>query len=75
VTTLYSQLPIGAVVQVVPDKLPRVPKARAVYQIKAPDAPVEVGRPAPVVKAQEPAVPGQKNASSEMAQCLAHNNS
>lgn len=52
VTALYTQLPIGAVVQVVPDRLPRVPKARTVYQIQAPDAPVEVGRPAPLVKSQ-----------------------
>ena len=52
VTALYSQLPIGAMVQVVPDKLPRVPKARTVYQIQAPDAPVEKGRSAPFVKSQ-----------------------
>jgi len=52
VTALYSQLPVGATVQVVPDKLPKVPKARTVYQIQAPDAPVEVGRPAPFVKSQ-----------------------
>jgi lipoprotein-anchoring transpeptidase ErfK/SrfK len=52
VTALYSQLPIGAVVQVVSDKLPHVAKARTVYQIKAPDAPVEVGRPAPFVRSQ-----------------------
>lgn len=60
VTALYTQLPIGSVVQVVPDKLPRVPKAKTVYPIKAPDAPTEVGRPAPFVKSQP--VPGQKNA-------------
>ena len=48
VTALYTQLPIGAVVQIVPDKLPSVPKARTVYQIQAPDAPLEVGRPAPI---------------------------
>ncbi len=52
VTALYTQLPIGAVVQVVPDKLPRVPKARTVYQIQAPDAPLEEGRPAPFAKSQ-----------------------
>lgn len=52
VTDLYRQLPIGAVVQVVPDGLPRVPKARTVYQIQAPDAPVEKGRPAPFAKSQ-----------------------
>jgi lipoprotein-anchoring transpeptidase ErfK/SrfK len=52
VTALYSQLPIGAVVQVVPDKLPNVAKAKVVYPINAPDAPVEVGRPAPFAKSQ-----------------------
>ena len=62
VTALYTQLPIGAVVQVVQDKLPRVPKARTIYQIKAPDAPVEAGRPAPFVKSQGTAAAGQKNA-------------
>lgn len=51
VTALYSQLPIGAFVQVVPDKLPNVAKAKVVYQIKAPDAPVEAGRPPPLVSA------------------------
>ncbi len=46
VTALYSQLPVGAIVQVVPSKLPRVPKAKVIYKYQAPDAPVEVGRPA-----------------------------
>jgi len=65
VAALYSQLPIGSVVQVVSNKLPRVPKARVVYDIKAPDAPVEVGRqPAPVAKWHGPAAPGQKSAAS-----------
>jgi len=52
VTALYSQLPIGAIVQVVPHKLPRVAKAQVIYQIKAPDAPVEVGRSAPMARSQ-----------------------
>lgn len=64
VKALYSQLPVGAVVQVVPDKLPRVPKAKVIYEIKAPDAPVEVGRPNPMVQSKEPAGTGQKNAGS-----------
>lgn len=65
VTALYSQLPIGAIVQVVPDKLPKVPKAKVIYEYKAPDAPTEVGRPpAPVVNSQGAEVPGQKNAAS-----------
>lgn len=61
VTALYSQLPLGAVVQVVPDNLPRVPKARVVYQINAPDAPLEVGRPAPAADASSRS-PSQKSA-------------
>ena len=75
VTALYSQLPVGSVVQVVADKLPRVPKAKIVYQIQAPDAPVEVGRPSPFVKAQPAAVAGRKSAASERALRLAGNNS
>jgi L,D-transpeptidase-like protein len=75
VTELYSQLPLGAVVQVVADKLPRVPKARVVYQIKAPDAPVEVGRPSPLAKKQGATLTGQKSASSSDSHRLATNNS
>lgn len=72
VAALYSQLPVGAVVQVVTDRLPRVPKAKMVYKIQAPDAPLEVGRPAtPFVKAQDTAP--QKNASSGGAHRLAEN--
>ena len=63
VAALYSQLPVGAVVQVVTDKLPRVPKAKKIYNIKAPDAPVEKGRPTPYVKFREVPAPEQKNAS------------
>jgi len=65
VTALYSQLPVGALVQVVLDKLPRVPKARVIYQFKAPDAPVEVGRQAPFAKSQGSVIPGQKRADSD----------
>ncbi len=64
VTDLYSQLPVGAVVQVVTDKLPKVPKAKVVYRIQAPDAPVEKGRPAPFVNSQDPARKGESNVSS-----------
>lgn len=64
VTALYSQLPVGAVVQVVSGSLPKVPKARVIYKIQAPDAPVEVGRPSPFARSQGEAVAGQKNASS-----------
>lgn len=61
VAALYTQLPVGAVVQVTPNKLPRVPKAKVIYQFKAPDAPAEVGRP-PDPFANSPSAPGQKNA-------------
>jgi lipoprotein-anchoring transpeptidase ErfK/SrfK len=64
VTALYSQLPVGSVVKVVADKLPNVPKAKNVYQIQAPDAPVEKGRSTPFVKSQGQPVSLQKNASS-----------
>lgn len=63
VASLYSQLPIGATVQVVPDKLPRVPKAKKVYEYKAPDAPQEVGRPEPFLNSQQHPVPGEKSAA------------
>lgn len=63
VTALYSQLPVGAVVQVVPDKLPRVPNAKVIYKYKAPDAPVEVGRPAVAHKPSQ-TVPTEKSASA-----------
>jgi lipoprotein-anchoring transpeptidase ErfK/SrfK len=39
VTTLYNELPIGAVVQIIPDKLPKLPKARASAAIVSPSAP------------------------------------
>ena len=71
VLALYSQLPVGAVVKVVTEKLPKVPKARVVYQIKAPDAPVEVGRPMP----HAPQTASQKNASSGATVRLARNKS
>ena len=64
VTDLYSQLPVGAVVQVVTDKLPNVPKAKVIYRLQAPPVPVEKGRPDPFVNSQQPPA-GQKNASSK----------
>lgn len=72
VTALYSQLPVGAVVQVVPDKLPRVPKAKKIYEYKAPDAPVEVGRPAPAATVRQAPASKQKNASSVAALRSSH---
>ena len=65
VSELYSQLPVGAVVQVVQAGLPRVPKAKVIYEYKAPDAPTEVGRPpARVTGAKADARTEPKNASS-----------
>lgn len=61
VTALYTQLPIGAVVQIVTEGLPKVPKAKTIYQYHAPDAPVEKGRDQPLVKSQT-SLPVQKNA-------------
>jgi lipoprotein-anchoring transpeptidase ErfK/SrfK len=60
VMSLYTQLPVGAVVKVVPDRLPKVPKARVVYKIKAPDAPVEVGRPNPNAPSQDASLSSRK---------------
>jgi lipoprotein-anchoring transpeptidase ErfK/SrfK len=53
VVALYNQLPVGAVVQVVQDKLPKVPKAKIVYNYRAPDQPVEVGRNASTTRATD----------------------
>ncbi len=66
VAALYSQLPIGSLVQVVQDKLPNVPKARVIYQLTVPDAPVEKNRPTePVAKSPNP--PNDKSADSKTA--------
>jgi lipoprotein-anchoring transpeptidase ErfK/SrfK len=64
VTDLYSQLPVGSVVQVVTDKLPNVPKAKKIYRLQAPPAPVEKGRPDPVVNSEEPNARGRTNAAT-----------
>ncbi len=75
VVDLYSQLPLGAVVKVVPESLPKVAKARVVYKLRAPDAPVEVGRPpGPVAGSQDATARRQKNAAIGTAR-LARNNS
>ena len=75
VLALYTQLPVGAVVQVVPDRLPKVPKARVVYKIRAPDAPVEVGRPNPFARSETVAASSRKNAASRATMRLARNKS
>jgi hypothetical protein len=57
VADLYAQIPIGAIVEIVPDKLPKVPKAPkgAVFTLEAP-AP----KPAPDKVVEEPAAPEKK---------------
>ena len=72
VAALYTQLPVGALVKVVTEKLPNVPKAKTVYPIQAPDAPVEVGREA-TFSAQNAAPSAQKNAAPNAR--FARNNS
>lgn len=70
VAKLYSQLPLGAVVHVVADKLPNVRKAKKIYEYRAPDAPVEVGR-TPIAGSRAPAAAGQKSTAAGTA---AHRN-
>jgi len=67
VASLYSQLPVGATVQVVQEKLPSVAKAKKVYEYKAPDAPQEIGRPSPYAQAQPAAEPNGKSAGTRSA--------
>lgn len=74
VVDLYSQLPLGAVVRVVPDRLPKVAKAKNVLRLQAPDAPVEVGRPSSVAGSGETPQRTPKNASAAPVR-YARNNS
>jgi hypothetical protein len=50
VAALYAQVPLGAIVEIVPDRLPKIPKAPrgAVFTVEAPKPEFE--------KAEEPAV-------------------
>src|SRR3954447_9741506 len=64
VVDLYTQLPLGAVVRVVQDRLPKVEKAKVIYKLQAPDAPTEVGRPPAMAGSQQQAPPLPKNAST-----------
>jgi lipoprotein-anchoring transpeptidase ErfK/SrfK len=73
VVALYSQLPVGALVRVVTDKLPNVPKAKVIYQLQAPEAPVEVGREPTFPAAQNTTPAPQKNAGMQPGR-LARNN-
>ena len=60
VADLYAQIPIGAIVEIVPDKLPKVPKAAkgAVFTLEAP-------KPAPAPeKIVEPQAPEKTPAST-----------
>jgi lipoprotein-anchoring transpeptidase ErfK/SrfK len=56
VAALYAQLPLGAIVEIVPDRLPKIPKAApgTVFTAEAP-------KPEPV-KAAEPEAPAEKPA-------------
>jgi hypothetical protein len=64
VAALYNQLPLGAFVQIVPDKLPRLPKAKlvpaAAGQMTATSSPAAPVKPAaaPERKARTPAILG-----------------
>lgn len=72
VATLYSQLPVGATVQVVTDRLPRVPKAKVVYKYTAPDVPVEVGREPQFPKPGQAELATRRSRSAERALRLAN---
>lgn len=70
VSELYAQLPIGALVEIVPDKLPSVPKAPkgAVFTLNTatpkpeakPEAKPETKAEPPVVAVEEPEAPAEK---------------
>jgi hypothetical protein len=57
VAALYAQLPLGAIVEIVPDKLPKIPKAPrgAVFTVEAPKAEPEKSNE-PAEKASEKTV-------------------
>jgi hypothetical protein len=59
VAALYAQVPLGAIVEIVPDRLPKVPKAPrgAVFTVEAPKPePEKIDVPAAPEKASEKAV-------------------
>lgn len=64
VIDLYSQLPIGSLVRIVPDKLPKIAKAKVIYRFQAPDQPVEKGRPDAIAGSQKAGPPAPKSASA-----------
>jgi lipoprotein-anchoring transpeptidase ErfK/SrfK len=55
VAALYAQVPLGAIVEIVPDKLPRVPTAPrgTVFTVEAPKPPEKVEMPTDEEKASE----------------------
>jgi lipoprotein-anchoring transpeptidase ErfK/SrfK len=55
VAALYAQVPLGAIVEIVPDKLPRVPTAPrgTVFTVEAPKPPEKVEMPTDEDKASE----------------------
>jgi len=61
VADLYAQLPIGALVEIVPDKLPKIPKAPkgTVFNAEPPKPAVEQAEE-PVAPAEKPAEPVRK---------------
>jgi lipoprotein-anchoring transpeptidase ErfK/SrfK len=63
VIDLYSQLPAGSLVRVIPDKLPNIAKAKVIYRLQAPDQPVEKGRPGAIAGSQK-TLPVPKSASA-----------
>ena len=68
VAALYAQLPLGAIVEIVPDRLPKIPKAAAgtVFTAGAPKAePVKAVEPAAPEAPEKPAEPVSKNVKSD----------
>jgi len=66
VAALYAQLPLGAIVEIVNDKLPKVPKAPrgAVFTLEPPKA-EPVNEPEPEASAEKPAQSLRKNVKTE----------
>jgi lipoprotein-anchoring transpeptidase ErfK/SrfK len=66
VADLYSQLPLGAIVEIVSDKLPKVPKAPrgAVFTLETPKAEPE-NTAEPEAPAEKPAQAVRKNVKTE----------
>jgi lipoprotein-anchoring transpeptidase ErfK/SrfK len=65
VAALYAQLPLGAIVEIVPDRLPKIPKAPAgtVFTAEAPKPVVE--KPEEPKAPEKPAEPVRKNVKGD----------